>query len=211
LNVSVNYTNTDDIINDILKQDDATHTTFQTKENIANRVNIGLSVNYNKPLKKWWTISVFGNTFNNHFEGFVNNQRLNVNVATYLANVNNQLKFNKGWGAEVSGFYRSKILAGGTIVAKPMGVLSFGVSKQILKGKGAIRLNATDPFWLQYFRGYTKFGNIDTRIQSKWDNRRLGITFTWRFAKGESQPQIRRRSGSAQDEQNRIGAGNGQQ
>jgi len=39
----------------------------------------------------------------------------------------------------------------------------------------------------------------------------VGITFTYRFSKGESQPQIRRRSGSAQDEQNRIGAGNGQQ
>jgi outer membrane receptor protein involved in Fe transport len=211
LNVSVNYTSTDGIINDILKQDDQTYVTFQTKENIANRVNIGLSLNYNRPVTKWWNINVFGNLFNNHFEGIVNNTRLNVDVATYMVNINNQLKFNKGWGGEVSGFYRSRILAGGTIVGEPMGVLSFGVSKAILKNKGSLRLNLTDPFWLQYFRGYTKFGNIDTRIQSKWDNRRVGITFTYRFTKGESQPQIRRRSGSAQDEQNRIGAGNGQQ
>jgi outer membrane receptor protein involved in Fe transport len=211
LNISVNYTSTDGIINDILKQDDQTYVTFQTKENIANRVNIGLSVNYNRPVTKWWSISMFGNLFNNHFEGIVNNTRLNVDVATYMGNMNNQFKFNKGWGGEVSGFYRSKILAGGTIIGEPMGMVSFGVSKAILKNKGTLRLNLTDPFWLQYFRGYTKFGNIDTRIQSKWDNRRVGITFTYRFTKGESQPQIRRRSGSAQDEQNRIGAGNGQQ
>jgi outer membrane receptor protein involved in Fe transport len=211
LNISVNYTSTDNIINDILKQDDATHVTFQTKENIANRVNIGLSVNYNRPVTKWWNISVFGNLFNNHFEGIVNNTPLNVDVATYMANVNNQLKFSKGWGGEVSGFYRSKILAGGTIIGEPMGVLSFGVSKAILKNKGSLRLNLTDPFWLQYFRGYAKFGNIDTKIQSKWDNRRVGLTFTYRFTKGETQPQIRKRSGSAEDEQNRIGGGTGQQ
>jgi outer membrane receptor protein involved in Fe transport len=211
LNISVNYTSTDDIINDILKQDDVTRVTFQTKENIASRVNIGMSVNYNKPLTKWWTISAFGNVFNNHYSGFVNNRQLRVDVATYMFNINNQLRFNKGWGAEASGFFRNRILSGGLIVGKSMGVLSFGVSKQILKNKGSLRLNITDPFWLQYFRGYTKFGNIDTHIQSKWDNRRVGLTFTWRFSKGESQPQIRRRTGASQDEQNRIGAGTGQQ
>jgi hypothetical protein len=210
LNISANYTSTDNIINDILKQDDITHVTFQTKENIASRVNVGLSVNYNKPLTKWWTIGAFGNLFNNHFEGFVNNEKLSVDVATYLVNINNQFKFNKGWGAEVSGFYRNKILAGGIIVGEPMGVLSFGASKQILKNKGSLRLNLTDPFWLQYFRGYTKFGNIDTKIVSRWDNRRIGITFTYRFSKGEGQPQIRRRAAASQDEQNRIGAGSQQ-
>jgi hypothetical protein len=210
LNISMNTTFTTDIINDILKQNDSTHVTFQTKENVAKRTNIGLTINYNKPLKKWWTIGVFANVFNNHFEGFVNNMNLKANIATYMININNQFKFNKGWGAEVSGFYRSKILSSGIIIGEPMGVVSFGASKQILKGKGAIRLNLTDPFWIQYFKGYTKFGNIDTRINSRWDNRRYSITFTWRFSKGQNQPQIRRRTTSSQDEQNRIGQG-GQQ
>ncbi|MBL7740204.1 MAG: TonB-dependent receptor [Chitinophagaceae bacterium] len=210
LNISANYTRTTNIINDILKQNDSTRVTFQTKENVAKRTNIGLSINYNRPLTKWWTIGAFANVFNNHFEGFVNNQELEADIATYMINMNHQFKFNKGWGAEVSGFYRSKILASGLIIAEPMGVISFGGSKQVLKGKGSIRLNLTDPFWIQYFRGYTKFGNIDTRITSRWDNRRYTITFTWRFSKGQNQPQTRRRAGSAQDEQNRIGQG-GQQ
>ncbi|MBL7744528.1 MAG: TonB-dependent receptor [Chitinophagaceae bacterium] len=210
LTISANYTRTTDIINDVLKQNDSTRVTFQTKENVAERTNIGLSINYNKPLTKWWTIGAFANIFNNHFEGFVNNLDLKADIATYMINMNHQFKFNKGWGAEVSGFYRSKILASGLIIGEPMGVISFGGSKQILKGKGSIRLNLNDPFWLQYFRGYTKFGNIDTRITSRWDNRRYTVTFTWRFSKGQNQPQARRRAGSAQDEQNRIGQG-GQQ
>lgn len=210
LTISANTTFTTDIINDILKQNDSTRVTFQTKENVAKRTNIGLTINYNKQLNKWWTIGAFGNVFNNHFEGFVNFQKLEADIATYMINLNNQFRFNKGWGAEVSGFYRSKILASGMIIGNPMGVVSFGASKQILKGKGSIRLNLTDPFWLQYFKGHTKFGNIDTHITSRWDNRRYTLTFTWRFSKGENQPQQRRRTGSAQDEQNRIGQG-GQQ
>jgi outer membrane receptor protein involved in Fe transport len=210
LNVSGNFTRTTDIINDILKQNDSTHVTFLTKENVALRINIGLSVNYNKPLTKWWTIAAFTNVFNNHYEGVVNDKYLEIDVATFMINLNNQFKFNKGWAAEVSGFYRSKILTSGVTIGQPMGVVSFGASKQILKGKGAIKLNLTDPFWIQYFRGYTKYDNIDTQITSYWDNRRYNLTFTWRFSKGETQPQNRRRTGASQDEQNRIGGG-GQQ
>jgi outer membrane receptor protein involved in Fe transport len=210
LNLSANYTFTTDIINDILKQNDSTHITFQTKENVAKRTNIGLSISYNKQLTKWWTIGAYGNIFNNHFEGFVNNENLKADIATYMFNINNQLKFKKTWGAEVSGFYRSKILASGLIVAEPMGVISFGLSKQLFKGKGSIKLNATDPFWIQFFRGYTEFGNINAHITNHWDNRRFTLTFAWRFSKGQNQPQQRRRTGSSQDEQSRIGQG-GQQ
>lgn len=210
LNISANYTRTTDIINDILKQNDVTFVTFQTKENVATRRNIGLSINYNKQLVKWWTISAYGNAFSNHFKGIVNNAPLSKQISTYMINLNNQLRFNKGWGAEVSGFYRSSVLASGMIVARPMGVVSFGASKQILKNKGSIRLNLTDPFWLQYFVGVTKFENIDMRIKSKWDNRRCTITFTYRFSKGEAQPQQRRRTSASQDEQNRIGGGQNQ-
>lgn len=210
LNVSANFTRTTDIINDVLKQNDSTHVTFQTKENVAKRVNFGLSVNYNKALKKWWTINAFGNLFNNHFEGFVNGRDLEADIFTGMVNVSNQFRLNKGWGAELSGFYRTQILASGIIVGEPMGVVSCGVSKTVLKEKGSIRLGLTDPFWIQFFRGYTRFGNIDTRITSRWDNRRATLTFTWRFSKGQLQPQTRRRTGSSQDEQNRIGSG-GQQ
>lgn len=211
LNVSVNYTKTKDIINDILKQNDVTFVTFQTKENVASRRNIGLSINYNKALKKWWTLSTYGNVWNNYFEGIVNNAKLSVDVTTFFVNMNNQFRFGKGWGAEVSGFYRNKVLASGMIVGEPMGVLSFGFSKQVLKNKGSIRLNLTDPFWLQQFRGFSKFQNIDMTIHSKWDNRRATITFTYRFSKGEAQPQQRRRASASQDEQNRLGGGGNNQ
>lgn len=207
LNTALNYSTTTDIINDILKQNDSTKVTFQTRENIAKRRNIGLAISYNAPLTKWWTISIFTNIFNNRFEGFVNNNPLDVNITSGMMNMNNQLKFPKGWGGEVSGFYRSKMQDGGIIVAEPMGVISFGVSKQVLKNKGTLKLNIMDPFWIQRFRGFTKFGSIDAVIRSEWDNRRVGLNFTYRFGKNQNGGQAPRRRGSAQEEQNRVGGG----
>lgn len=205
LNTTVNYTRTTDVINDILKQDDDSKVTFQTKENIATRRNIGLAISYNQPLTKWWTISLYGNAFNSYFEGFVNNTPLDASVTSFVGNMNNQFKFAKTWGGEISGFYRTKMQEGGLIISKPIGLFSFGLSKQVLKTKGTIKLSVVDPFYLMRFRGYTKFGNIDTQINAKWDSRRVSLNFSYRFGKGNgSQP--RRRTGSATDEQNRVGS-----
>ncbi|TCJ19305.1 TonB-dependent receptor [Flaviaesturariibacter flavus] len=210
VNTVFNWSKTTDIINDLLKQNDAEQKTFQTKENLASRRNIGLAVSVNVPVKKWWFLNVYVNAYNNQFNGFINGKPLDVNMTAWMANMSQQFRLNKGWTLETSGFYRSKTQDAGIIVANPMGVVSFGVSKSILKNMGTIKVNLNDPFWIQKFSGYTKFDNVDAVIRSKWDNRRVGITFTWRFAKGQSAPQQRRRTSAAQDEQNRVGGG-GQQ
>ncbi|RYY38535.1 MAG: TonB-dependent receptor [Chitinophagaceae bacterium] len=210
LNTVLNYSQTTDIINTRLKQDDAAKTTFQTKENVASRRNIGLAVSYNKQLTKIWFTSVYANVYNNEFSGTLDGLPVSVQATAFMANTSQQLRLNKGWGVEVSGFYRSRTIDDALIVAEPMGVVSFGVSKSILKNMGSIKLNISDPFYIQRFKGYTRFGNINTDIQSKWDNRRVGLSFSWRFSKGQSAPQQRRRTSSAQDELNRVGGG-GQQ
>ena len=209
LNTTLNYTTTTDIINSVMKQNDSTKVTFVTKENIAERTNIGLAVSYNKSVKKWWTTSVFFNVFQNHFKGVVNNLPLDAKLIAFMVNSNNQLKFNKGWGAEVSGFYRSSMQEGGMMLSRPMGVVSFGFSKQVWKEKGTIRVSLRDPFYMQQFKGDIRFGQIDTKVRNKWDNRQVALNFTYRFGKPIN-GQPRRRSGSAQDEQNRAG-GSGQQ
>ncbi len=208
LNTSANYTKTTDIINDVLIQNDTTKVTFQTKRNIATRRNIGLSVSYNKPLTKYWTVSLFGNAFNNYFEGYINNAYLSTDYTGFMLNMSNQFKFNKGWSAELSGFYRSKTLETGLIVSEPMGMFSVGAGKQILKNKGTIRMNIRDPFWTLKFRGYTKFDNIDAVIRSKWDNRNVTLNFTYRFGKNQNNIPQRKRTSASQEEQNRVGNNN---
>ncbi|HEY0059263.1 MAG TPA: outer membrane beta-barrel protein [Flavisolibacter sp.] len=206
LNTTFNFTTTNDIMNDILKQNDSTKVTYQTKENVARLRNLGMAVSYNAPIKKWWTTSIYVNLFNSHYEGFVNNEPLDVSITTLMTNMSQQFRFGKGWSGEVNGFFRTRSQATGMFLIKPMGVLSFGAAKQVLKTKGTVKLSVIDPFKLQHTDVYVKHGNIDMLVTNQWDNRRVGLTFTYRFAKGQNVQQ-RRRSGSAQEEQNRIGAG----
>jgi hypothetical protein len=209
LNTTLSFTSTTDILNDILKQYDETKITFQTKENVAKRQTLGLSVSYNAPVTKWWTTSVFTNVNYSHYEGIVNMAPLDVSLTSFMANASQQFRFAKTWSAEINGFYRTSAQETGMFLIRPMGVVSFGFGKQILKTRGNLKLNIYDPFYIQKVKVIIKHENIDAVVLNKWDNRRVGINFTYRFSKGQNVQQ-RRRASSAQDEQNRVGGGNGQ-
>jgi hypothetical protein len=86
--------------------------------------------------------------------------------------------------------------------------MSLAASKQIMKGKGTVRLNIRDPFAWQRFRGENRYGDIDMRMESRPDVRQVAAAFTYRFGKSTPQSQPRRRSSSSQEEQNRVGQGN---
>jgi len=212
LNVSANYTKTTDIINDIIKTEkDPTSdypVTFQVKDNVAKRTNIGLSVNWNQPLKKWWTVNFFTNVYNNSYDGFVGAEKIDISFTSFSTNLSNNFTLGKGWTGEVSGFYNHKNFNSSVILAQPMGMFSLGFGKQVLKGAGTIRVNARDPFWIMKFRGTTEMDQFATTIRSRWDNRRFIISFNWRF--GKSMQQQQRKRGGSEEEQSRAGGG-GQQ
>lgn len=89
---------------------------------------------------------------------------------------------------------------------EPVYQIGFGLQKQIMKGKGTIRLNVRDPFAWQEFKGVNQYGLIDGNFHFKPDVRQVTGTFTWRFGKnGQQNQQQRRRGSSSQDEQNRVG------
>lgn len=207
LNTTLSYTNTTDILNDILKQNDATKVTYQTKENVAQRRTLGVAVSYNAPINKWWTTSLYANVNNSHYEGIVNNIPLNVALTSFMGNFNQQFRFVKTWSAEVNGFYRTRAQETGLFLLDPMGAVSFGFGKQLFKNKANLKLSVIDPFYLQKVRVIIDYGNIDAVVNNRWDNRRVGLSFTYRFSKGQNVQQSRRNN-SAQEEQNRVGGGN---
>lgn len=210
LNVSANYTNTTDIINDIIKSEvlpgKTYPSTFQVKDNVAKRTNMGLAINWSQPVKKWWTINLFTNVYNNHYTGMVGVEKIDLGYTSFSANMSNSFNMGKGWTGEISGFYNHKNFVSSVIVAQPMGMFSLGLGKQVLKGKGTVRLNARDPFWLQKFHGSTDMDKFTTDIRSKWDNRRFIVSFNFRFGKAQQQQPQRKRGGS-DEEQNRAGSG----
>ena len=205
LTTTLNYTNTTDIIQDVLIQNNAANETFIKKENIANQKQFGIAINASNQYTKWWSGNIYVNVFHNEFSGIISGDAVKQNATTALLNVSQQFKFNKGWSAELSGFYRTKALEG-LFVIEPFGVMNIGVGKQILKNKGSVRLNVRDIFWSQKIKGIVKYGSIDANFRQFNDNRIVNVSFTYRFSKGKAVTSQRKRGG-ADDEQSRVGAG----
>ncbi len=199
---TLNYSQTDDVILDVLKQINTERKTFVTKDNVASRKNMGVAVSVNGQLAKWWNYNVYTNVNNNRFSGQLNGTELKVSGTTFMGNMNNQFKISKTWSAELSGFYRSAGLEG-QLVMNPMWQLSSGIQKQILKTKGSLKLSVNDIFNSRQFIGRVKYDDIDVLINSRRDSRRANLTFSYRFGK-PVKTQERRKIGGADDEQNRV-------
>ncbi|MDB5230636.1 MAG: TonB-denpendent receptor [Chitinophagaceae bacterium] len=203
---TLNYSRTTDVITQLLKQDTQKKVTYQTQDNVSEMQQIGLTIMYNAPLKKWWNTNLYLNIYNNHYQGIYQADPIDIQFTTFSANMNNTFSLPKGWTIELSGFYRGKG-AEGLLVAKEMYAVNSGVSKQVLKKKGTVKLGIRDIFFTQKFSGYARYSDVDVQVASDRDSRQVNLSFNYRFGKTNIAP-ARRRTGGAGDEQNRVKVGN---
>lgn len=214
LTTTLNYSRTKDLRAETFEQGENLngsndYATIVRKGNIGKRDAAGISVSAQVPAAKWWTAMLYSNLNYNKFSGQINNREtIDVAATNVMFNVNNQFKFNKGWSAELSGWYRTKGLEG-QIVIRPMGMMNAGVSKQIIKGKGAVKLVVRDVLYTNQARGSMNFQNTEARFKNTRDSRVANFSFTYRFGKPIKGPQQRRKIGGADDELNRVKVGSG--
>ncbi len=178
--------------------------TILTEGNLANMKNLNLSLTAQLKPTKWWSATINLTGTYQKVRGVGMNTDFNSEMISGNGNINNQFKFSKGWSAELSGFYNAKSRdAQFTIYG--FGQVAAGIGKQILKGKGTIRLNVRDIFFTQQIQGDIRYQNVRERFNQSRDTRVATISFNWRFGKqlGESG---RKKSG-ASEEQNRVRAG----
>jgi iron complex outermembrane receptor protein len=206
LTTTLNYNRTTDIIEDVLEQHTDVNETFVKKSNIASRDQFGISVNAGGPIKKWWTANLWTNLYKNHYKGIVNGDPISLGATTFQMNLSNQFKFGKTWGAELSGFFTSP-LTEGVFQIKSFGQMGMGISKQVLKGKGTVRLTARDVLLTQKINGTSRFSNIDAAFQQRRDSRQVALGFTYRFSKGKVNGGSKRKTGGADDEKSRVKTG----
>jgi len=205
LTTTLNYTNTTDIITEVLEQNTEKNETFVKKSNIANRRQYGISVSAGGQLKKWWGANIYGNVFNNRYNGVVNNDEITTSATTGQFNISNQFNFGKTWSAEIGGFYTTPLVEG-VFQIRGFGMMNVGVGKQIMKGKGSLRLSVRDVLYSNKIDGTSRFSNIDAAFQQTRDSRVANLAFTYRFSKGKVNGQ-KRKTGGAGEEQNRVKTG----
>lgn len=208
LTMTFSFTETNSIITEILKQNTEKRTTFQTKENFSKMQQFGFSVSANRQLMPWWNVNVYAGVFNNEYTGLYNdgieNTPVKISVTGFNGNLSNSFTFAKTWAAEISGWFNSNP-SEGLIIARSMGAMNLGLSKQLWKKKATVKVGVRDLLRSANFRGYSRYADVDLDIYNnrRMDARQFNISFTYKFGKNNIDP-ARRRSGGASEEQNRV-------
>lgn len=176
-----------------------------TRGNVGEFHNAGASASLQLPVAKWWNLT--SAIVYNHkiIKGFIW-APFKATVNQVNISINNQFQFGKGWAAELSGYYLSNSQIDLQETLTPQGEMGAGISKQVLKNSGTIRLTIRDIFYTQNYSGYSTFQNSDEPFAVKWDSRVARISFSWRF--GKAMKPVKRSGGGATEETERVGAGN---
>jgi hypothetical protein len=146
------------------------------------------------------------NTYYTHYQTFYSGTPFEVKMVAYNLYSSNNFTLSKTLSAELSAWYNSASLYG-FYRAQPMGAFSVGVQKKVLEGKGNLKLNISDPFWLNKFNGRAEVQDINFRVRSQWESRRMMLTFTYRFG-NQNVKGARQRNSATSAEQGRVGGQN---
>jgi iron complex outermembrane recepter protein len=176
-----------------------------TRGNVGSFTNFGITETFQRPVTKWWSLTAVA-VFNYKIIKGVVWAPIEAEVAQLNVSLNNQFQLKKGWGFEVSGYYQTKSQIDLQEWLKPQGELDLGVSKQIMKNKGSLKLSVRDLTYFQNYSGYSTFQNAHEPFTVKWDSRVVRLSFGWRF--GKAMKPVNRSEGGATDEINRAGNGN---
>lgn len=204
---SLSFSRTSDFINrETPRQIASENITYVTPENLGNMDNLSLNVSFPVTVTRWWRMQNNINAYYQHYQTYYSGVPYEVKIGAYNLYTSQNFTLSKSVSAEVSGWYNSASQYG-FYRAQPMGAFNVGVQKKMMDGKGSLKLNVSDPFWLNQFNGRAVVQDINFRVVSRWESRRIMLTFSYRFG-NQNVKNARQRNSATSAEQNRVGAQN---
>ncbi len=175
---------------------------FLITRNVANQKVINLGVSYPTSFNKWWSIYFSLNAYRSIFEA-TNPDFLPISQNTLSFYAQNTFKLPKGFRAEVSGWYSSPSIWGGTYQTKSLGSLNIACQKKFMDDKITARLSFNDVLFTSPWRGITEFGNLTINGNGGGDSRQVRFNLSYNFGSNEVKKARKRKTG-LEDEKNRI-------
>ncbi len=175
---------------------------FLMERNIANQQVINLEVSYPFQAAKWWNVFVSVNAYHTDFRSSDPKFRaVSANVLSFYGQ--NTFNLPKKWNLELSGWYSSPGVWGGTYVTRNMGSVDLALQKKIFKERISASLAVSDIFFTSPWRGTTQFGGIKITGSGGWESRQVRLNFSYNFGSKQVK-SARDRSTGLEDEKGRI-------
>ncbi len=171
--------------------------------NVANQKVYNLSVSYPTKLADWWNVYFSLNAYHSAYEptspDFV---AVSQNTLSFYGQ--NTFTLPAGYRLEVSGWYSSPSIWGGTYQTQSLGSLDIAVQKKFFDDKLTARLAVSDVLYTIPWQGTTQFGDLFIRGSGGSDSRQLRFNLSYNFGSDTVKKARKRKTGIEDAEQNRI-------
>ena len=173
-----------------------------TVRNVANQKVINLGISYPSKFTNWWSYYISLNAFRSIFEA-TNPDFLPVSQNSLGLYAQNTFSLPNNYRLEVSGWYNSPSIWGGTYRSRSIGSLNIALQKTFLNDKLNVRIGVDDVLFTSPWRGTTQFGDLFIDGSGGSDSRQFKINLSYNFGRNEVKKARDRKTG-IEDEKNRI-------
>jgi outer membrane receptor protein involved in Fe transport len=176
---------------------------FLMTRNVANNKVINLGIAYPTRFTKWWSIYFSLNAYRTIFEA-TNPAFIGISQDAFNLYAQNTFTLPGGLTAEISGWFSSPSLWGGTYQVKSLGSLNFAFQKKLLDNKMTVRLAFNDVLYTAPWRGDTFFPDLTIFGNGGWDSRQVRFSLSYNFGRKEIKRARKRKTG-IENEKGRMG------
>ncbi|SHG89284.1 TonB-dependent receptor domain-containing protein [Flagellimonas flava] len=177
---------------------------FLTTLNVADQEIINLGISYPKKIYEWWNLYFSLNAYISDYKP-TSPEFLAVKQETLSFYAQNTFTISKDFKMEISGWYSSPSIWGGTYETASLGSLNIAFQKKFFDNKVTGRLAFNDILYTIPWRGTTQFGELFIDGTGGSDSRQVAFSFTYDFGRNEIKKARKRKTG-LEDENNRIGS-----
>ncbi len=178
------------------------NTNFIIQRNVANQKIINLGISYPTKFNDWWNIYMSINAYRSIYEA-TNPDFVSTQQNTLSLYAQNTFKLPKKFTIEVSGWYSSPSVWGGTYETRSLGSLNLAFQKRFFDEKLTARLGFNDILFTSPWQGTTRFGNLFIDGNGGSDSRQVRFNLTYNFGSNEVKKARKRKTG-IENEKSRI-------
>ena len=203
LTTSISYSYVSDFFAQVTIADSET-TNFLTTLNVADQEVINLGISYPKKIYEWWNVYFSLNAYISDFKA-TSDEFLPVRQETLSFYAQNTFNLSKSLRMEVSGWYSSPSIWGGTYQTQSLGSLNLAFQKKFWDDRFTARLSFNDILYTVPWRGTTQFGDLFINGTGGSDSRQVAFGLTYDFGRNEIKKARNRKTG-LDAENKRIGS-----
>lgn len=180
---------------------------FLTTLNVADQSTINIGVSLPFQIKRWWSMYLSVNAFSTAY--LANDPKFNpIEQKTVSLFAQNTFVLPKGFKLEISGWFSSPSIWGGTYLTQSLGAFNAALEKKFFNEKLSLRINGSDIFYTSFWKASATFGDVSFDGSGGYESQRIGINLTYNFGNKEVK-RARDRETGLEDENKRTGGDSG--